>query len=185
MRRSADRPEGFGRTQPRRARFEPAQHPALHPGRCARVWVDGRDAGIVGELHPRWRQAYELPSAPVLFELDAALLQEREVPSFTALPRQQSASRDLALVADDRVTHDALMQAIGAGEGATLVRAARLFDVYRPAAGSADLQPGERSLAVRLELRDDEQTLTAERIEAAVAEVLARLQAQLGVRRRG
>ncbi len=169
---------------PRRAVFEPAEHPALHPGRCARVLLDGCDIGVIGELHPRWRQAYELPSAPVLFELDAAALRERDVPSFVPIPRQQAAWRDVALVADDKVTHAALMQAIGASADG-LVRSARLFDVYRPAAGSADLKPGERSLAVRLELLDEETTLTDERIEAAVAEVLARLHERLGVRRRG
>lgn len=169
---------------PRRPSFEPTQHPALHPGRSAQVLVDGRVAGVIGELHPRWRQAYELPSAPVLFELDAALLQERDVPAFRAIPRQQAAWRDVALVADDAVTHAGLMQVIMAS-GAGLVRAARLFDVYRPAAGSADLQPGERSLAVRLELLDEEATLTDERIEAAVADVLANLNQRLGVRRRG
>lgn len=169
---------------PRHAEFVPVQHPALHPGRCAQVRVGGRIAGVVGELHPRWRQAYELPSAPILFELDAALLQERAVPSFTAIPRQQAAWRDIALVAGEQVTHAALMEAI-AGAGAGLVRSARLFDVYRPAAGSAEFKPGERSLAVRLELLDEAATLTDERIEAAVADVLASLNQRLGVRRRG
>jgi phenylalanyl-tRNA synthetase beta chain len=169
---------------PRRAVFVPARHPALHPGRCAQVMVDGRPAGVVGELHPRWRQSYELPSAPVLFELDAEVLQARDVPVFAAIARQQAAWRDVALVAGEQVTHAALMEAI-AGSGVGLVRSARLFDVYRSAAGSADLKSGERSLAVRLELLDEETTLTDERIEAAVADVLASLHHRLGVRRRG
>ena len=57
---------------PRGARFVPATHPALHPGRCAAVELDGARIGFVGELHPKWRQAYELPLAPLLFELDAS-----------------------------------------------------------------------------------------------------------------
>ena len=65
------------------------------------------------------------------------------------------------------------------------MRSARLFDIYRPALDTADMKPGERSLAVRLELLDNENTLTDERIEATVAEVLATLQARLGVRLRG
>jgi phenylalanyl-tRNA synthetase beta chain len=52
------------------ARFEKAEHPALHPGRCALVLVAGKGIGFVGELHPQWQQKYELPLAPVLFELD-------------------------------------------------------------------------------------------------------------------
>jgi phenylalanyl-tRNA synthetase beta chain len=55
---------------PRVPRFEPVAHPALHPGRAARVIVDGKAVGVVGELHPRWLQKYELPQAPVLFELE-------------------------------------------------------------------------------------------------------------------
>jgi len=135
-------------------------------------------------LHPRWRQGYELPSAPVLFELDLDAVLERDLPAFAAIPRQQAAFRDIALVAGERVSHAALMEAIGAGRGG-LVRSARLFDIYKPAAATSDIKAGERSLAVRLELLDNDSTLTDERIEATVAEVLATLSARLGVRLRG
>jgi phenylalanyl-tRNA synthetase beta chain len=169
---------------PRPVRFMPAAHPALHPGRCAQVMLDGRDIGIVGELHPRWRQAYELPAAPLLFELDAQALLERDLPVLRPVPRQQSAWRDLALVAGEHVTHDALMREILAAD-TRLVRSARLFDVYKPGAATAELAPGERSLAVRLELLDDEATLTDERIAATVGKVLEALNQRLNVRLRG
>src|SRR5690606_37075512 len=55
---------------PLQAQFEPATHPAMHPGRCARVLVEGRAIGYVGELHPQWRQSWELAQAPILFELE-------------------------------------------------------------------------------------------------------------------
>ncbi len=61
---------------PRVLRFIAAPHPALHPGRSARIELDGRTVGHAGELHPKWRQAYELPAATVLFELDAVALLE-------------------------------------------------------------------------------------------------------------
>ena len=169
---------------PRGARFVPGEHPALHPGRCARVELDGRPIGVVGELHPRWRPAYELPSAPMLFELEADALLERDLPTFAALPRQQSTWRDIAVIAGEQVTHEALMAAIDAARTG-LVRSARLFDLYKPTAPAADMAPGERSLAVRLELLDDETTLTDERITATVAQVLASLNQRLGVRLRG
>jgi phenylalanyl-tRNA synthetase beta chain len=60
----------------------------------------------------------------------------------------------------------------------------RLFDVYKPSAAGTDLAPGERSMAVHLELRDDEATLTEERIDAALARVLDHVQTGLGVRLR-
>jgi phenylalanyl-tRNA synthetase beta chain len=169
---------------PTRPVFVAAPHPAMHPGRSARIEVDGIAIGFIGELHPRWRQAYELPSAPVLFELEQAALSRRTIPLHRPLPRQQSSWRDIAVIAGDTVTHDALMQAIMAVPGG-LVRSARLFDVYQPAHASADIGPNERSLAVRLEIRDDATTLTDERIDGVVAEVLDALRQGLGLRLRG
>ena len=51
----------------RAVRFVAATHPALHPGRCAAIECDGQRIGFVGELHPRWRQAYELSASVVVF----------------------------------------------------------------------------------------------------------------------
>lgn len=168
---------------PLRPRFEPGYHPALHPGRSARVELDGRAIGWVGELHPRWCQGYELPQPPVVFELELAALTSRPMPMAVPLPRQQPALRDLALVVGEGVTHDALMAAL-ADDASGLVRSARLFDVYKPKAGSAGWAEGERSMAVRLELRDDDATLTDERIDAALAEALDRARQRLGARLR-
>ena len=163
---------------PRAARFVAAKHPALHPGRSARVEIDGTPVGFVGELHPRWRQAYDLPAAPMLFELDLAPLLTRDLPVNLPVPRQQPVWRDISVLADESVTHDALMAAIGLARGG-LVRSARLFDVWKPASG-----PGPRSLSVRLELRGEEATLTDAQVDAAVAEVLQALAQRLGARLR-
>ncbi len=168
---------------PRAVTFVPAEHPAMHPGRCAAVLVDGQAIGHVGEFHPRWRQAYELPSAPVVFELDLAAVQARAVPQAQPLPRQQVARRDLALVVQEQVRHDALMAALR-DDATGLVRSATLFDVYRPKADAADFAAGERSLAVRLELLSDDATLTDEIIDAAVAAAIARASAACGARLR-
>ena len=168
---------------PRTVTFVAAEHPAMHPGRCAAVVVDGQAIGHVGEFHPRWRQGYELPSAPVLFELDLAAVQARDVPQAQPLPRQQAARRDLALVVQEHVKHDALMAALR-DDASGLVRSATLFDVYRPKADAADFAAGERSLAVRLELLSDDATLTDEIIDAAVASAIARATAACGARLR-
>ena len=169
---------------PRQARFVRAEHPALHPGRSARVEIDGVAVGFVGELHPRWRQSYELPAAPVLFELDATALTTRVVPAFAGLPRQQSVWRDIAVIVDDQISHEAVMQAIASAPTQGLVRQARLFDIYKPKAPTGDIGAQQRSLAVRLELLDDEATLTDERIDAATQAVFQTLQSQLGARQR-
>ncbi|MFN7695644.1 MAG: phenylalanine--tRNA ligase subunit beta [Burkholderiales bacterium] len=162
---------------PLQLRFVPAQHPALHPGRSAQVELDGHPIGFVGELHPRWRQAYELPQSPLLFELDLDALLKRPVPVGQSLPKHPAAQRDLAVVVQDSVSHEALMAAIHAA-GDEIVREARLFDVYRPAGAK------ERSLAVRLTLQDDAATLTDARIDAAIQAVLASLQSKVSARLR-
>ncbi len=167
---------------PVRPVFVADTHPAFHPGRCARVEVDGQAVGHIGELHPKWRQAYELPQAPVLFEIDLSAALARPVPVFEPLPRQQAALRDLALVVRDEVAHDALVASLAADP---LIRSATLFDIYKPAQPAAGIGAGERSLAVRLELLDNEATLTDERIEAAVTAALARAQSAFGARLRG
>ena len=169
---------------PRVARFVAAEHPAMHPGRCARIELDGVVIGFAGELHPKWRQAYELPHAPMLFELDVAALTSRELPSLMPVQRQQSVWRDLSLIAGEAVTHDALMHAIAGAKHAGLVKSTRLFDIYKPTTPTGGMLAGERSLSIRLELLDDEVTLTEERIDATVADVLAALSERLGVRLR-
>ncbi len=168
---------------PRVARFVPAEHPALHPGRSARVELDGRPVGFVGELHPRWRQAYELPQPPVLFELELDALLARPLPSFTPLPRQQGVARDVALVLRADIPQSAVAQCL-CDDPSGLVRGATLFDLYHPAQPQAGIGAGERSLAYRLELRDDAATLTDARIDAAVAAAVARVQSALGARLR-
>ena len=164
--------------------FVASQHPALHPGRCAQVMVSGRLAGHIGELHPRWRQAYELPQAPVLFELDLDAVLLRTVPVLEPIARYQAVWRDLALVVSDNTLHDGLIVALRS-DPAGLVQSATLFDVYKPTGEGAGLGSGERSMAVRLELLDRTAVLTEDRIDAAVAAAVARASAAAGARLRG
>ena len=165
--------------------FAVCEHPALHPGRCASIRLDGVVVGHIGELHPRWRQAYELNHAPVVFEVELSALQHTSVPAFTPLPKQQSVWRDIAVMADESVTHEALMQVILERSAGGLIRSANLFDVFRPPVAAGTTAPAQRSLAVRLELLDGEATLTDERIDAAVAQVIDTLRTRLGVHLRG
>ncbi|HET7525383.1 MAG TPA: phenylalanine--tRNA ligase subunit beta [Burkholderiaceae bacterium] len=167
---------------PATLRCEPAQHPALHPGRSAELWLDERRLGVLGELHPRWRQAYELPHAPVVFELDAAAVQQRELPSFAPIGRFQAVQRDQAFLVSDAVTHDELLAAL-LDDPTGLVRRATLFDLYRPNV-TGDVAPGQHSMAVRLELMDDSATLNDERIEAALHAARQRALERVGARLR-
>jgi phenylalanyl-tRNA synthetase beta chain len=170
---------------PQRAEFAPGTHPAMHPGRCATVRLNGRDIGVVGELHPRWRQQWELGHPPVLFELDLDAVLARPLPAFVPVPKFQPAERDIAVTVGDAVTHAALMDAIHSADTGGLLRDALLFDVYKPKQPVAGLAPNEKSLAVRLTLASDEATLTDEQIDAAVQSVVDRIASRLGGRLRG
>ncbi|MFO1244269.1 MAG: phenylalanine--tRNA ligase subunit beta [Ramlibacter sp.] len=170
---------------PRVPAFEPASHPAMHPGRCARVLLDGKPVGFVGELHPRWRQSHELSHAPVMFELELDAVLQRTVPQFSSVARFQAVERDLAVIVPDAVTHAALMTAVLATPTGGLLRDALLFDVYRPKTPVAGMQAGEKSLAVRLTLNSDDATLTDEQIDGVVNAVMRQLAASTGARLRG
>ena len=165
--------------------FVATEHPAFHPGRCAAIMLDGVVVGHVGELHPKWRQAYELPHAPVIFEVDATALQRRPVPAYKPIARQQAVTRDLAVIVSDKVRYDALVEAVHAAPTGGLVREVTLFDIYKPKAAATDIGADERSVALRLELLDDDATLTDERIDAAMKAVVDTLGARLGGRLRG
>jgi phenylalanyl-tRNA synthetase beta chain len=170
---------------PQQAEFVPGEHPALHPGRCARVLLGGRDIGVVGELHPRWRQQWELPGAPVLFELDLEAVLQHPLPKAQPVPRFQPAERDIAVIVADAVTHAQLMAAVHAADTKGLLRDAMLFDLYKPKQAAAGIGAGEKSLAVRLTLASADATLTDEQIDAAVQAVVDRIARDLGGRLRG
>ena len=169
---------------PLQAVFAAAEHPAMHPGRCASVVVNGKPIGFIGELHPQWRQAYDLAQAPLLFELELDAVLQRQVPVFQAVSKLQPVERDIAVIVPESVTHAALMHAINSADAGGLLKGATLFDVYRPQPGNTSMQQGEKSLAVRLVLSSDATTLTEESIEAAVQAVLASLKLQLQARLR-
>ena len=171
---------------PLRPTFEAAEHPAMHPGRCARVLLDGQAIGHVGELHPRWRQSWSLPHAPMLFELDFGAVQRRQVPVSTPVARLQHVERDLAIVVAERVTHQQIMQAARAALPAELLRSCVLFDVFRPQAtgASGGIAAGEKSLALRLTLESGHATLTDADIDTAVKQVLQALAQHTGARLR-
>ncbi|WP_459614451.1 phenylalanine--tRNA ligase subunit beta [Bordetella sp. 2513F-2] len=168
-------------------RFEAAAHPALHPGRGARLLLDGRVVGWLGELHPRLAQQAELQHPPVVFELDVEALQAARMPSVQELSRQPVVIRDLALWVDLDVPAQALLDTVASTVAAdpalAVVRDVRLFDVWRERAGEG--RPAtEKSLAFRFWLQDTEVTLDEARVADCVARVRDALVAGHGARQR-
>ncbi|MEX2599592.1 MAG: phenylalanine--tRNA ligase subunit beta, partial [Dehalococcoidia bacterium] len=158
-------------------RIEPGQDPLLHPGRTARVLVDGEDIGVAGELHPKTIAAYDFPVETVaLFEIDLGAL-ARKTPwlrrHFGAFSRYPSAVRDLALLVDQAVPAERLQSIIEAGQ---LVVRSTLFDLF---AGKG-LPEGKKSLAFRLELQSPQGTLGTEQVTKAMDGIVKRLERETG-----
>ena len=164
---------------PRQPRFVRAAHPALHPGRCARVELDGRAAGWIGELHPRWQQKYELPGPTVAFELDAEPLLTVELPRFREVSKFPPAIRDLAVVVAEAVPAEGLLDTLQTARPG-LVQEVRLFDLYR----GESIGKGRKSLAFRVVMQDTARTLTDAEVDAAMADLEQLLTARFGAKRR-
>ncbi len=175
---------------PLKATFEPAQHPSMHPGRCARVLLNSQEIGFIGEMHPKWVQSYELGKsgkggkAPILFELELDALLQRPVPVAQPVLKTQDVERDIAMLVAEKVTHAAVVAAITAVPLNGLTRTATLFDIYRPKVAGGDIAVDEKSLAVRLTFNSQDATLNDEVIEAAVNAVVEQLTCQVGARLR-
>ena len=141
--------------------------------------LGGRPIGWVGELHPRWQQKYELPSAPVLFELDAAPILALELPRYSEVSRFPPVIRDLAVVVAESASAQALLDALERSRPAA-VQGIRLFDVYR----GKGIPAGLKSLAFRVVIQDTAKTLTDGDADAAMARLTQVLAAKFGAKLR-
>jgi phenylalanyl-tRNA synthetase beta chain len=164
---------------PRVAEFERASHPALHPGRAARVRVKGREIGWLGELHPRWQQKYELPLAPALFELDLEALSQGALPRHREISKFPPIVRDLAMEFDEGFTAAQILEELTRIRP-PLVQEIRLFDVFR----GGNLGPGRKSLAFRVVMQDTARTLTDADADAAMAQLTGLLSAKFSAKLR-
>jgi phenylalanyl-tRNA synthetase beta chain len=178
-------------------RFEPRTHPAFHPGRCAQIFVDATPIGWIGELHPRLQLKYELPRAPVLFEVDVEPLRHSVLPHYRPVARFPAVVRDVAFWIDVETPVQAIFDAVHklvlADSRLACLRDIRLFDVYRASAADsrkvAEAAPNallikEKSLAFRIVLQDTEKTLSDADADAAVAALVEGLSRAVGARLR-
>lgn len=162
---------------PLHARFVREEIPAFHPGRSAAIYVGERRVGVIGELHPRLAQTYDLPHSPVVFEIDVAPICSVYVPHYTPVSKFQPMRRDIAVVVPADMEVQTLfnaMQKARLGDVRTApVSDIRLFDLYRPTDGE---HKDEKSLAFTLELvSTSEEALSEQDADAAVQGIVEAL----------
>jgi len=163
----------------RAVRFEAALHPALHPGKSARVVCDGTAIGWIGALHPRWQQKYDLPSAPVLFELDFEHVVGAGVPVYNEISKFPPVRRDISVEVDEGISYHSILEGLRHNRPA-IVTEIGLFDVYR----GTGIVKGKKSLAFRVLLQDTHKTLTDAEVDFAVAQLIQVLQQRFDARLR-
>jgi len=152
-------------------------NPTYHPGRCAKISIDGIDVGYIGQIHPIVAKNYGMESEVFCAEINFTKLFDLQLPdpTYTPLPKYPSVSRDLSFVCDEVVTV-AQAEAVIAGSAGKLLRNIHLFDIYR----GTGIAEGKKSMAFSLELRADDRTLTDVDSEQVTSNVLAALENQLG-----
>lgn len=160
--------------------FGKGAHPALHPGRTAKLMRENQSVGVLGELHPELVRSLDLPGAPLLFELDWSLLSTAHLPVAQPVPEFPASRRDLALVVDDTVAAQALIDVVRSAAGANLAQAF-VFDIYR----GQGLRDASKSVAIGLIFQDYSRTLTVEEIDIQVTGIVTALSQKLGASLRG
>ena len=153
-----------------------SDNPTYHPGRCAKVCIDGMELGYIGQIHPLVAQNYGMDVDVYCAEINFTKLFDLRLPdvTYTPLPKYQSAYRDLSLICDEAVTVAQVEDVITAAAG-KLLRNVRLFDIYR----GKGVAEGKKSMAFSLELRADDRTLTDADAEGVISKVLSALSEKL------
>jgi phenylalanyl-tRNA synthetase beta chain len=152
------------------------ENPSYHPGRCAVVYAGKKAVGVIGQVHPRVANNYDI-SETYTAELDfIELLECRSAEGkYVSLPKFPAITRDIALVCDTAVTVAALTDCIKRGGGA-LLREVELFDIYT----GSQVPEGKKSVAFSLKLRSDESTLTDADADVTTKKILELLEKELG-----
>ncbi|MGI6140287.1 MAG: phenylalanine--tRNA ligase subunit beta [Caldicoprobacterales bacterium] len=161
--------------------FQPARHPALHPGRTAELLMDGKAIGLIGQIHPKTAENYETDAGTVLGELNlqAMLDQANTDRQYQALPRYPAVTRDLAFIVEKNVQAAEIAELIKKGGGSILEKVT-LFDIYE----GSQIPEGHKSMAYSLSYRADDRTLKDEEVNKAHQRIIDLLEKELGAKLR-
>ncbi|WP_110687402.1 phenylalanine--tRNA ligase subunit beta [Salinicola aestuarinus] len=154
-----------------RWRFVAEAHPALHPGRCARLYRDDRPVGWIGALHPSLQSQLGIKPEVYLFEIEQAALVAGRVAEFSPLSRFPEVRRDLAFVVEEKASVGSIMETVREQAGEWLTQA-QLFDVYQ----GKGVEPGYKSIALGLTWQHPSRTLNDEEINQLIAAVVEQTQ---------
>jgi phenylalanyl-tRNA synthetase beta chain len=158
-----------------KASFDVGDDEGLFPGKGANVIVEDDKVGIVGDVHLKVTQAFELSNTICLIEIDLEKLLTKVtgIKEYQSIPRFPSVTRDIALVVDEQVSYGRVEEII---QSFRLVTKVTLFDLYR----GEQIAEGKKSFAIRIVYQSPSHTLTDEEVDQTQEQMLARLHQELG-----
>ena len=148
---------------------------ALHPGQSAEVFLEGQSIGWVGKLHPKWQQHFSLPKAPFIFELKIEKLLEDKAFKYEEISKFLPVRRDIAVVVDDSVEVDSILDAVNKAKIPFLNRIA-LFDLYQ----GKGIAENKKSVAFLILMQDTSKTLVDSEADSSVSKIVELLEKQFG-----
>ncbi|MBR3978066.1 MAG: phenylalanine--tRNA ligase subunit beta [Oscillospiraceae bacterium] len=153
-------------------------NPSYHPGRCAKVTINGVDVGYIGQIHPLVTQNYDMDTEVFCAEINFTKLAELQLPdaTYVPLPKYPSVNRDLSVICEESIPVAQVEDVIAAAAG-KLLRGVKLFDIYR----GAGIAENKKSLAFSIELRADDRTLTDTDCEQVMGKILNALEKELNI----
>ena len=131
----------------------------LHPGESAWLKIHGKNIGYLGRLHPQWAQKYDIPNAPIVFEINYDAVCQRIAHHYHPISKYPPIQRDLALVVPKSLLTGQLIQKL-INTKLPELKHIYLFDVYE----NEDLLPNQKSLAIKCIFQSQNKTLTNEEI---------------------
>ena len=151
---------------------------AFHPGRCARVSVNGKDLATLGQIHPLTAENYGLDVAvyAAVINFDALFEVSNREKHYKALPKYPASTRDFSFVCEEALEVGSIFESVRRA-GGKLVEDVKLFDIYR----GAQVGEGKKSVSIRVTLRAADRTLTVEEAEKTSRKILGDLEHKLGI----
>ncbi|ARG99321.1 phenylalanine--tRNA ligase subunit beta [Legionella micdadei] len=157
--------------------FESAVHSALHPGKSAKIMVEGRQAGWCGVLHPRIADALDLNYEVILFELRLNELVAAAPIRYQQISKFPQIRRDLSMLVDNNVTAAQIESQVREVVSDDKLKAFDVFDVYH----GESIPEGKKSLAIALTLQDNKRTMIDSEINAIISAIIKRLNEEFSI----
>jgi len=160
-------------------KFLPLSHPGFHPGKSAKVLINSKELGILGQIHPEVQNNFNLNKPVYIMELNCDILIEesKEFMHFQEIIKHPKSVVDLAIVVDEQVSWSQISEIVEE-QGEKKLEELRLFDIYR----GKQIEKGKKSMAFNLSFRDPKGSLTDREVNIITNRIIKTLKEKIGAK---